>query len=102
MLDKNKQQPFYQVPKALIERVKQGELTHTEVLIYIVVLDRLKHTKYHDEYGEYMVITRQEIQQTLKISRLITISKALKKAEELKLFKAIRTKGKATKYYDYE
>lgn len=102
MLDKNKKEPFYQVPKALIEMVKQGELTHTEVLIYMLILDRLKHTKYRDEQGKYIIITRQEIQQTLKISRLITISKALKNSEELKLFKIVRSKGKATKYYDYK
>lgn len=102
MLDNNKQEPFYQVPKALIEMVKQGELTHTEVLIYMLILDRLKHTKYRDEQGKYIIITRQEIQQTLKIPRLITISKALKNSEELKLFKIVRSKGKATKYYDYK
>lgn len=102
MLDNNKQDSFYQVPKALIEMVKQGELTHTEVLIYMLVLDRLRLTKYYDDYGRYMIITRKEIQQTLKISRLITISKALKKSEELKLFKIVRSKGKATKYYDYK
>lgn len=82
--------------------VKQGKLTHTEVLIYMLILDRLKHTKYRDEQGKYIIITRQEIQQTLKISRLITISKALKNSEELKLFKIVRSKGKATKYYDYK
>lgn len=102
MLDKNKQQPFYQVPKALIEMVKQGELTHTEVLIYMLVLDRLRQTKYCDDYGKYMITTRKEIQGTLKIPKLITISKALKKGEELKLFKIIRTKGKATKYYEHK
>ncbi|WP_288847885.1 hypothetical protein [uncultured Sneathia sp.] len=102
MLDNNKQEPFYQVPKALIEMVKQGELTHTEVLIYMLVLDRLRLTKYYDDYGRYMIITRKEIQGTLKIPKLITISKALKKGEELKLFKIIRTKGKATKYYEHK
>lgn len=102
MLDNNKQDSFYQVPKALIEMVKQGELTHTEVLIYMLVLDRLRLTKYYDDYGRYMVITRKEIQKTLKIPKLITISKALKKGEELKLFKIIRTKGKATRYYEYK
>lgn len=102
MLDNNKQDSFYQVPKALIEMVKQGELTHTEVLIYMLVLDRLRLTKYYDDYGRYMIITRKEIQGTLKIPKLITISKALKKGEELKLFKIIRTKGKATKYYEHK
>lgn len=102
MLDKNKKEPFYQVPRALIERVAQGELTHTEVLIYMLVLDRLRYTKFCDSYGKYVVITRQEIQQTLKISKLITISRVLQKGEELKLFKTIKIKGKATKYYDYE
>lgn len=102
MLDNNKQEPFYQVPKALIEMVKQGELTHTEVLIYMLVLDRLRQTKYCDDYGRYMIITRKEIQGTLKVPKLITISKALKKGEELKLFKIIRTKGKATKYYEHK
>lgn len=100
MLDNNKQDSFYQVPKALIEMVKQGELTHTEVLIYMLVLDRLRLTKYRDDYGRYMIITRKEIQGTLKVPKLITISKALKKGEELKFFKIIRTKGKATKYYE--
>lgn len=102
MLDNNKQKPFYQVPKALIEMVKQGELAHTEVLIYMLVLDRLRLTKYYDDYGRYMIITRKEIQGTLKIPKLITISKALKKGEELKLFKIIRTKGKTTKYYEHK
>lgn len=100
MLDNNKQDSFYQVPRALIERVAQGELTHTEVLIYMLVLDRLRYTKFCDNYGKYVVITRQKIQQTLKISKLITISRALKKGEELKIFKIIRTKGKATRYYE--
>lgn len=102
MLDNDKQEPFYQVPKALIEMVKQGELTHTEVLIYMLVLDRLRQTKYRDDYGRYMIITRKEIQGTLKVPKLITISKTLKKGEELKLFKIIRTKGKATKYYEHK
>lgn len=92
-------EPFYQVPKVLLRMVEQGELTHSEVLIYMLMLDRIKYTKYIDEKGRYILITREELQKLLKIPKLITITNAIKKFEKQRLLIAKRSKGKATKYY---
>lgn len=92
-------EPFYQVPKVLLRMVEQGELTHSELLIYMLMLDRVKYTKYSDEMGKYILVTREELQKLLKIPKLITITNAIKNFEKLGLIIAKRVKGKATKYY---
>ena len=99
MLD-NKQEPFYQVPKAFGELLEQGKVTLIDIWIYTIMYDTNKITTLRDERGnKYIKISYDNLMKKLNINRRNTISSSIKNLVNLGFIEVEVKRGKSTKYF---
>lgn len=100
MLDKNKKEPFYQVPKVFGNLLEQGKMSLTDIWIYTIMYDTCKITTLRDEQGnKYIKISYETLMKKLNVNSRKTISGSIKNLMNLGLIKIETTKGKSTKYF---
>lgn len=100
MLDKNKKEPFYQVPKVFGNLLEQGKMSLTDIWIYTIMYDTRKITTLRDEDGnKYIKISYDTLMKKLNINSKKTISRSIKKLVNLGFIKVEINKGKSTKYF---
>ena len=93
-------EPFYQLNKQVIKMLMCSEYRYT-LAIYILFEDRAKVSKYKDKNGtKYFIYSIEEIRKELKISKSKeSILKSIEELEKLRILKAVKSRGKATRYY---
>lgn len=100
MLDKNRQQPFYQVPKAFGNLLEEGKMSLIDIWIYTIMYDTYKITTLRDKQGnKYIKISYETLMKKLNINSKKTISRSIKNLVNLGFIKVEINKGKSTKYF---
>lgn len=100
MLDNNKQEPFYQVPKVFGNLLEQGKMSLTDIWIYTIMYDIYKITTLRDKQGnKYIKISYETLMKKLNINSKKTISRSIKNLVNLGFIKVEINKGKSTKYF---
>ncbi|AKC95462.1 hypothetical protein VC03_02775 [Sneathia vaginalis] len=100
MLDNNKQEPFYQVPKAFGNLLEEGKMSLIDIWIYTIMYDTYKITTLRDKQGnKYIKISYETLMKKLNINSKKTISRSIKNLVNLGFIKVEINKGKSTKYF---
>ncbi|WP_064609083.1 hypothetical protein [Streptobacillus moniliformis] len=91
---------FYKVSNEIYKAILSNQINYNTVKIYLYMLKRASITKLKDENdNKYFLMTREELSEVLKTTKLINISKCINELENLNVIKIVREKGKASKYY---
>lgn len=91
---------FYKTPKDLIELWINKKITNTTLKLYFLMVQRNSISHFQDKVGRtYFIMTYEEIQKELAISKRSNISQAIKQLENLGILISVSRQGYATKYY---